>query len=143
MQASHSYNMSKTSSNNSFRPFYHFAPNRFWMNDPNGLIFLSGEYHLFYQHNPSANERGQIGWAHAVSRDLVHWNELGIALPATERGMVFSGSAVVDSENTCGLSDCGSPPIVAIYTLHTSANGKATEAQHIAWSVDRGRSWQQ
>lgn len=112
------------------------------MNDPNGLVFLNGEYHLFYQYNPTASEWGQIGWGHAVSRDLIHWSELPEALPATEHGMIFSGSAIVDYKNTSGLSDHDSPPIVAIYTCHSSSDGYPLQTQHIARSVDEGRSWQ-
>lgn len=128
--------------NSAIRPTFHFAPARFWMNDPNGLVYLGGEYHLFYQFNPTASEWGQIGWGHAVSRDLINWTELAEALPANECGMAFSGSAVVDLENTSGFSDKGTPAMVAIYTFHSTAGDIPHQSQHLAWSVDCGRNWQ-
>ena len=124
------------------RPIYHFTPQRFWMNDPNGLVFLDGEYHLFYQYNPSASEWGQLGWGHAISTDFVNWAHLPQALSATDRSMAFSGSAVVDTENASGLSEDERPPLVLIYTSHSTGGQTPLQAQHIAFSVDRGRSWQ-
>lgn len=119
------------------RPQFHFTPAIHWMNDPNGLVFHEGEYHLFYQYNPKGNRWGHMSWGHAVSRDLVHWEHLPVALPESEEGMVFSGSAVVDSKNTSGFSRDGKAPLVAIYTAHRKGN----QSQCLAYSLDRGRTW--
>jgi sucrose-6-phosphate hydrolase SacC (GH32 family) len=120
-----------------YRPVYHYAPARNWMNDPNGLVYLDGEYHLFYQYNPSGPEWGNIGWGHAVSRDLATWDELGLAIPGAGEEMIFSGSAVVDTENTSGFGKPGTPAMVAIYTSARSG----VQAQSLAYSIDRGRTW--
>lgn len=122
-----------------FRPEWHFAPQRNWMNDPNGLVYFEGEYHLFYQYNPCGKEWGHMNWGHAVSTDLVHWTELPVAIPEGEQ-MIFSGGAVVDWDNSSGLGDGVAPPIVAIYTAHHSAT--AIQSQHVAYSHDKGRTWQ-
>ncbi len=122
------------------RPRFHFTPPTNWTNDPNGMVWYQGEWHLFYQHNPFGDKWGHMSWGHAVSRDLVHWTHLPVAL-AEERGvMIFSGSAVVDRENTSGLCTPHGTDrscLVAIYTGHTEAN----QSQHIAYSNDRGRTW--
>ena len=121
------------------RPTYHFAPQRNWMNDPNGLVYYDGEYHLFFQYNPHGDRWGHMSWGHAVSRDLVHWQELPIAIPETADVMAFSGTAVVDWNNTTGFGRDGKPPLVAIYTGH---NPKAKlQSQYVAYSNDRGRTW--
>jgi fructan beta-fructosidase len=121
------------------RPSYHFAPAKNWMNDPNGLVYYDGEYHLFYQYNPHGDRWGHMNWGHAVSRDLVHWQELPIAIPETADVMAFSGSAVVDWNNTSGFGRDGKPPMIAIYTGH---NPKAKlQSQYVAYSNDRGRTW--
>ena len=86
------------------------------MNDPNGLVYYKGEYHLFYQYNPFGSQWGHMSWGHAVSRDLVHWRELPVAIPEQGDELVFSGSAVVDKQNTSGLGTRANPPMVAIYT---------------------------
>jgi fructan beta-fructosidase len=120
-----------------YRPQYHFTPAANWMNDPNGLVYYDGEYHLFYQHNPFGNRWGHMSWGHAVSSDLVHWKHLPIAIPEANDVMAFSGSAVVDWNNSSGFGRDGKPPLVAIYTGHRKTN----QSQHIAYSNDRGRTW--
>ena len=140
-----------------FRPQLSFSPQRNWMNDPNGLVYHDGEYHLFYQYNPNQNTWGDMSWGHAVSPDLLHWTELPLALPVEQdaRGeptqMFFSGSAVVDHANTSGFGQPGKPAMVAMYTSMfpqaRTVNGKpvraGTQAQSIAYSLDRGRTWTQ
>jgi fructan beta-fructosidase len=127
------------------RPQFHFSPPAMWMNDPNGMVFFDGEYHLFYQYYPDATVWGPMHWGHAVSTDLVHWQHLPIALYPDDLGYIFSGSAVVDWRNSSGFGVDGQPPLVAIFTYHdperAKAGGKDHEYQGIAWSTDRGRSW--
>ena len=127
------------------RPLFHFTPPQMWMNDPNGMVYLDGEYHLFYQHYPDSTVWGPMHWGHAVSKDLFSWEHLPIALYPDSLGYIFSGSAVFDKDNTSGLGDSGSPPLVAIYTYHSDelrrAGRKDFQTQGIAFSVDRGRTW--
>ena len=99
-----------------FRPQFHFTAAREWINDPNGLVFFEGEYHLFYQTNPFGEQWGHMSWGHAVSRDLLNWEILPIAIAEDSRVSIFSGSVVVDTHNTSGLGDGVSPPLIAIYT---------------------------
>ena len=124
-----------------FRPQFHFTPIRNWTNDPNGMVWYKGEWHLFYQHNPEGNTWGHMSWGHAVSRDLIHWEHLPVALAEEGGVMIFSGSAVVDRDNTSGLCQSTEPRdrscLVALYTGHTDTN----QSQHLAYSNDRGRTW--
>lgn len=120
-----------------FRPRFHFTPERNWMNDPNGMVFYDGEWHLFYQYNPFGDKWGHMSWGHAVSRDLVRWEHLPVALAEQDGVMIFSGSAVVDWKNTSGYGVDGKPPMIAIYTGHREGR----QDQRIAYSNDRGRSW--
>jgi len=128
---------SPTSYQEPFRPQFHYTPAKNWMNDPNGLVYYKGEYHLFYQYNPFGSQWGHMSWGHAVSRDLVHWRELPVAIPEMGDEMVFSGSAVVDKANTSGLGTKANPPMVAIYT----AARPGSQAQALAYSTDRGRTF--
>ena len=127
------------------RPQFHFTARKNWLNDPNGLVFFQDEYHQFFQYNPLGVDGGDFkAWGHAVSPDLVHWRELDIALMPDKLGSIWSGSAVVDRENTSGFQTGAAPPLVAIYT---TAGGKLAESkgepftQSIAYSNDRGRTW--
>ena len=122
------------------RPRFHFTPARNFMNDPNGLVFDGGEYHLFYQHNPFGPEWGHMSWGHAVSPDMVHWTHLPDALREENGVMIFSGSVVADPDDTSGL--CGpragrASCLIAIYTGH----GLGKQTQNLAFSTDRGRTW--
>jgi fructan beta-fructosidase len=124
-----------------YRPQYHFSPAQNWSNDPNGLVYYQGEYHLFYQYNPDDVVWGPMHWGHAVSKDLIHWEHLPIALkPDQKLGMIFSGSAVVDENDTTGFFD-GGEGLVAIYTTHLEQEEGPLQQQAIAYSKDNGRSW--
>jgi fructan beta-fructosidase len=116
------------------RPLAHFTPPIAWLNDPNGLVYLDGEYHVFYQHNPAADVWGPMHWGHAVSGDLVRWEHLPIALEPDQLGTIFSGSAVIDEDDTAGF---GAGTLVLVFTHHADER----EYQSLAYSHDRGRTW--
>jgi fructan beta-fructosidase len=117
------------------RPQFHFSSRRGWLNDPNGLVYHAGEYHLYYQHNPYGWEWGNMHWGHAVSTDLMHWKELPIAIYPRQFGdWAFSGSAVVDTHNTSGWARNGQPVMVGAYT--STGRGEC-----IIYSHDNGRTW--
>ena len=123
-----------------YRPQYHFSPPQNFMNDPNGLVFFRDKYHLYYQYNPSGMEAGNQSWGHAVSSDLVYWENLPVAIPATAAGYIFSGSAVVDRLNASGFfPDSPDGGIAAIYTLATYEGGvSVSQKQNVAYSLDAG-----
>ncbi len=127
-------NQTPTGTTDPYRPHYHFATPSGWLNDPNGMIYLDGEYHLFYQHHPDSILWGPMHWGHTVSRDLVHWQDLPIALAPDSLGMIFSGSAVIDHQNTAGF---GAGAMVAVFT-HDNNNH---QSQSLAYSSDKGRTW--
>jgi fructan beta-fructosidase len=121
---------------------FHFTPAKNFMNDPNGLVYYRGEYHLFYQYNPQGNVWGHMSWGHAVSTDMLHWRHMPVAIPEEEgKYMIYSGSAVVDWRNSSGLCEVHNKEdrscLIAIYT----AAGKDLQTQHLAYSNDRGRTW--
>jgi fructan beta-fructosidase len=124
----------------SLRPAVHFTARRNWLNDPNGLIWHDGEYHLFFQHNPEDVVWGNMSWGHAVSPDLLSWTELPLALRYDESEHVYSGCVVSDVGNTSGLGSATQPPLVAVYTSHDPDT--RGEAQSLAVSLDRGRTWE-
>ena len=133
--------LAQDSYNQPWRPQYHFTPPHNFMNDPNGMVFYKGEYHLFYQYNPEGNVWGHMSWGHAISTDMVHWRNLPVAIPEDPKYMAYSGSAVVDWNNSSGLCKNPDPQdhscLIAIY----AAAYKDRQKQHIAFSNDRGRTW--
>jgi len=135
----------KESNNEKFRPIYHFTPEEAWMNDPNGMFYLDGEYHLFYQFYPDSTVWGPMHWGHAISKDLTNWEHLPVALEPDSLGYIFSGSAVVDAKNSSGLGTLDNPPIVAIFTYHDPKGEREGrldfQTQGIAYSLDKGRTW--
>ena len=128
-----------------FRPQFHFSPPAQWMNDPNGMVYWAGEYHLFYQYHPASTVWGPMHWGHAISKDLLHWRQQPIALYPDRHGAIFSGSVVVDRGNTSGLGTVKNPPLVAIFTHHDMRREKQgaidIESQGMAYSLDHGRTW--
>ncbi|KMJ59101.1 glycoside hydrolase [Bacillus sp. LL01] len=125
------------------RPQFHFSPKEKWMNDPNGMVFFNKEYHLFYQYHPHGTTWGPMHWGHAVSKDMIHWEELPIALYPDEHGAIFSGSAVVDWNNTTGFFE-EAPGLVAIFTHADNYPGteRPRQRQSLAYSKDDGRTWE-
>ena len=121
-----------------YRPQFHFSPKTNWTNDPNGLVYVKGVYHLFYQYNPFANVWGHMTWGHAISKDLIHWKHLPIAIPEEKDTMIFSGTCVFDQNNSSGLGSKQKPPMVAIYTGHVK---DSNQSQHLAYSLDEGKTW--
>jgi fructan beta-fructosidase len=124
-----------------YRPQVHFSPQKNWTNDPNGLVYFEGEYHLFFQYNPFGEQWGHMSWGHAVSKDLAHWHELPVAIPEDQHGMIFTGSVVVDRRNTSGFCVGNHSCLVAIYTVHAQTPAGIRQTQNIAYSNDRGRTW--
>ena len=129
----------------SYRPQFHFTPEKMWMNDPNGMVYHKDIYHLFYQYYPDSTVWGPMHWGHAVSKDLLNWEHKPIALYPDTHGYIFSGSAVLDASNTSGFGTTENPPLVAIFTYHDAERKKAGktsyETQGIAYSLDNGDSW--
>ncbi len=127
------------------RPQFHFTPQAFWMNDPNGMVYHKGVYHLFYQHYPESSVWGPMHWAHATSKDLLHWEHKPIALFPDSLGYIFSGSAVADVNNTSGFAKKGETPLVAIFTHHDPLGEKEKKTdyqnQSLAYSLDDGNTW--
>ena len=125
------------------RPAFHYTPEKNWMNDPNGLVFHKGVYHMYYQHNPSGNTWGNMSWGHATSKDLVHWEEQPLAISTDAQEDVFSGSIVVDKNNTSGLGTAENPPLIAIYTsaYKEASPYRGLQAQSLAYSLDDGQTW--
>jgi len=123
-----------------WRPRYHFTAEKNWINDPNGLIFLNGEFHLYYQYNPFENKWGHMSWGHATSKDLINWKHFPVAIPekiaSDTTTMIFSGSAVLDKENVSGFGKNGQAPLVAFYTADLPK--QHIESQYLAYSNDGG-----
>ncbi|MFA6403902.1 MAG: glycoside hydrolase family 32 protein [Salinivirgaceae bacterium] len=124
-----------------FRPQIHFTPDSNWMNDPNGMVFFEGEYHLFYQFYPDSNVWGPMHWGHAISKDLIYWEHQPVAIAPDFNGWIFSGSAVVDWNNTTRFAENGVKPLVAIFTQHLNLDSGFVQRQSIAYSLDKGRTW--
>ncbi len=131
--------------NDPHRPQIHFSPREKWMNDPNGMVFFNNQYHLFYQYYPDSTVWGPMHWGHATTTDLVHWQHQQVALYPDSLGFIFSGSAVVDANNTSGFGKDGKTPLVAIFTHHDPKGEKAGrndfQNQSIAYSLDEGKTW--
>jgi len=128
-----------------YRPQIHFSPPAHWMNDPNGMVYYKGVYHLFYQYYPGATVWGPMHWGHATSPDMVHWTNKPVAIYPDTIGLIFSGSVVVDYQNTSGFGKNGQPPLIAIFTQHSQEKEKAgrvdAQVQSIAYSNDDGKTW--
>lgn len=120
-----------------YRPQFHFSPRENWTNDPNGLVYFDGTYHLFFQYNPFGDVWGHMSWGHSISRDLRHWQEQPVALPEASGVMIFTGSTVVDAQNTSRFCSASTGCLVAIYTGHKTG----LQTQNLAYSNDNGRTW--
>ena len=131
--------------NEQHRPQVHFSPQANWINDPNGMVYYKGIYHLFFQYHPYSSVWGPMHWGHATSKDLIQWKEEPIAIYPDSIGTIFSGSAVVDKNNTSGFGKNGQVPLVAIFTQHDTIGEKAGrnnfQNQSIAYSLDEGKTW--
>ncbi|WP_454296325.1 hypothetical protein [Salana multivorans] len=127
------------------RPVLHYAPAKNWMNDPNGLVFHRGRFHLYYQHNPLGSDHRNMSWGHASSPDLLTWQEHPVAIWFDESEQIYSGSIVVDDDRSTrfaadggeSLDDDGTEPLVAVYTSH-----RGLQMQSLAVSHDGGTTWQ-
>ena len=128
-----------------YRPQIHFSPKKHWINDPNGMVYYNGTYHLFFQYHPYSSVWGPMHWGHATSKDMIHWKEQPIALFPDSVGTIFSGSAVVDKNNTSGFGKKGQAPLVAIYTSHDQNGEKEGrnnfQNQSLAYSINNGKTW--
>jgi fructan beta-fructosidase len=140
-----SHSVAQTDYKEEYRPQIHFSPKQHWMNDPNGMVYYKGIYHLFFQYYPGGIKWGPMHWGHAISKDLIHWQEQPIALYPDSLGYIFSGSAVVDYNNTSGFGKDGKVPLVAIFTHHNNVladkGSNAFQNQSIAYSLDEGKTW--
>ena len=131
------FNSFSQKSTEQWRPAIHFSPQKNWTNDPNGLIYINGYYHLFFQHNPKGNEWGNMSWGHAKSKDLLHWEELPVAIPHGKE-YIFSGCVVLDKDHVSGLGDPNKSLLIAIYTADYP---NTLQEQHLAFSNDEGVTW--
>jgi len=128
-----------------YRPQIHFSPEAHWMNDPNGMVYNNGVYHLFFQYHPNSSVWGPMHWGHATSADMIHWKREAIAIFPDSLGTIFSGSAVVDKNNSSGFGKKGQAPLVAIFTQHNMQGEKSGrndfQNQSLAYSLDNGKTW--
>ena len=126
-----------------FRPAAHFTARDTWLNDPNGLLYHDGVYHLFFQNNPRGSTWGNMSWGHATSTDLVRWDEQAVAIEWSDDEHIYSGSAVADVRNTAGFAGPGQTALVAVYTSHYTVTGPhpGVQAQSLAYSLDAGATW--
>ncbi|RYY56166.1 MAG: glycoside hydrolase family 32 protein [Chitinophagaceae bacterium] len=135
----------KSPGNEKYRPQFHFSPKAHWMNDPNGMFYLDGTWNLYFQYYPDGTTWGPMHWGHATSTDLISWKEEEVALFPDSLGYIFSGSAVVDKDNTSGFGKNGKTPIVAIFTHHDPKGAEAKknnyQVQSLAYSLDKGMTW--
>lgn len=117
-----------------YRPQIHFTPSKNWINDPNGLVYYNGIYHLYYQYNPEGNIWGNMSWGHATSKDLIHWEEQPVAIPPNDLGFIFSGSCIIDKQNTVGYGEN------TLFAIYTSCDLRIQQ-QSIAYSNNDGQSF--